>query len=566
MPYYCQSCNRSIRGRIYETEQVINNSIFVCHYCSVKYLNKLNNNEDAPRFRPYYKAESINIKNRHKMPGYVSDSESTENDDEKRKRRNVRFSMVIKGDNKKSKKDKSTETSNTNNINDLVDDNLNDDANTNENYYDNNDSDNSIENNKTSNNKRSNKKSKSTTSKNETSLVDDNYGNEKGSEDNFKNILDYLFGGANVNYIEIDPNNLPPHLKEKNNKRKRKNQVEEHKDYKRRVIDYPFKWLGNDIKTIDDLINLGTKFDPEEKIRGNLNLYKLNKLVNPLQKLKDMVGLQEVKKVIFEEAIYFLQDLDEGNKEMLHTVIAGPPGVGKTQLAHIIADYYNALGFLKTNNVVSVKRNDLVAGYLGQSAIKTKKKLDEALGGVLLIDEAYSLGDTAGGKDSYSKEVIDLLTSYLSEHAHEFVCVIAGYKDALEDRFFSQNQGLARRFSKRYTITGYSGEELFEIFKTCVSKNNWKLSDSKSDKVNISLFIDNHELFKNFGGDMETLFNCCKKIHSKRLLCIDKEDKLNNSKKKLNNDDVCQGIELFKQITDKKAELNVRDICPYLYT
>jgi hypothetical protein len=544
MPYYCQSCNRSIRGRIYETEKVINNSVFVCHHCSTKYLTKLDSNKDAPRFRLYYKNESENIKNRNNMPGYVSDSDPVKNNEEKKRRRNVRFNMDIKGDNKKSKQDNSTNMPESN-----KDDN--------ESYQD-------EDYNDTNNNK--NWSTKGRTSQNKTNSLDEGQGNNKGTEDEFKNLLDYLFGGANVNYIEIDPNKMPSHLKERGNKRKRKDQVEEHRDYKKRVIDYPFKWLGNDIKTIDDLINLGNSFDPKEEIRGNLNLFKLHKLVKPLQKLKDMVGLQEVKKIIFEEAIYFLQDLDEGNKEMLHTVIAGPPGVGKTQLAHIIADYYNALGFLKTNNVVSVKRNDLVAGYLGQSAIKTKKKLDEALGGVLLIDEAYSLGDTAGGKDSYSKEVIDLLTSYLSEHAHEFVCVIAGYKDALEDRFFSQNQGLARRFSKRYTITGYSGEELFEIFKTCVSKNNWKMSNKKIDKVKLSLFTDNQKIFKNFGGDMETLFNCCKKVHSKRLLCIETEDGLNDSKKKLNNNDVFQGIELFKNITDKNIEKNVHDICPYLYT
>ena len=519
MPYYCQHCNKVIKGRIYETERVINNSIFVCHKCCAIYRNKLRNDEDAPRFKPHFRNDIRNKAKKHSMPGYVSDSEEPTNHNDNKKRKNIELHMVFP-----KRIDQKIGRINSNQSKDENDDNDESDNNKNSNSTD----------------------------------------NGEIPED-LKSMMDYLFGNSNVNYIEIDPNNVPKHL-ESGSKRKRKSQVDEHRDYKKRIVDYPFEWLGNDIKNIDDLINLGSNFDPNKKIRGNLNLFKLNKLVQPLQKLKNMVGLQEVKKVIFEEAIYFLQDLDEGNKEMLHTVIAGPPGVGKTQLAHIIADYYNALGFLKTNKVVSVKRNDLVAGYLGQSAIKTKKKLDEALGGVLLIDEAYSLGDTAGGKDSYSKEVIDLLTSYLSEHAHEFVCVIAGYKDALEDRFFSQNQGLARRFSKRYTINGYSGDELFEIFKTCISKNNWKMTTNSNEIINKKLFTDNQEIFKNFGGDMETLFNCCKKVHSKRLLCIKTEKLLNQSKKNLNNEDVIQAIVLFKQITDKKVERSVQDICPYLYT
>lgn len=540
MPYYCQHCNKVIKGRIYETEKVINNSMFLCQKCCTIYREKLKNNEDIPRFRPYFRNDIRNETKKHNMPGYVSDSEAPLNSSPDNKRKKIQIHMVIPENNKNNKNQ---------NINQIIGRQTNNK--TNDDYIDDEDNmdDKDHNDDKNSSNNKGNKES-----------------NNGNIPNDLKEMMDFLFGNTNVNYIEIDPKNIPKHLDSGANPRKRKSQLDEHREYKKRIINYPFEWLGNDVKNIDDLIKLGNDFNPKKKIRGNLNLLKLNKLVQPLQKLKNMIGLQEVKKVIFEEAIYFLQDLDEGNKEMLHTVIAGPPGVGKTQLAHIIADYYNALGFLKTNKVVSVKRNDLVAGYLGQSAIKTKKKLDEALGGVLLIDEAYSLGDTAGGKDSYSKEVIDLLTSYLSEHAHELVCVIAGYKDALDDRFFSQNQGLARRFTKRYTINGYSGNELFEIFKTCVDKNSWKMTSETDKLINKKIFIDNQDIFKNFGGDMETLFNCCKKVHSKRLLCIETEEVLNQSKKNINNEDIIQAVDLFKQITDKKVERTVQDICPYLYT
>ena len=153
--------------------------------------------------------------------------------------------------------------------------------------------------------------------------------------------------------------------------------------------------------------------------------------------------------------------------------IKGPPGVGKTQISHIIAKIYKGLGFLKKDKVISVKRDDLIAGYLGQTAIKTKKKLEEALGGVLLIDEAYSLGDD-GDKDSFSKEAVDLLTSYLSEHGHEFICIVAGYKEALEKRFFSINEGLAIRYTIHYDIKPYSGEDLRKIFFKVINDGDWK--------------------------------------------------------------------------------------------
>lgn len=306
--------------------------------------------------------------------------------------------------------------------------------------------------------------------------------------------------------------------------------------------DWPFEWIGGDVKSIRDLIRIGKEYKVHPKrVHTNLDLVKLSKLVEPLETLQTMVGLEDIKASIFKQVVFHLQDLDNGNKDMHHTVIKGPPGVGKTQISHIIARIYKGLGFLKKDTVVSVKRDDLIAGYLGQTAMKAKKKYEEALGGVLLIDEAYALGD-GSDKDSYSKEAIDLLTSYLSEHGHEFICIIAGYKEALEKRFFSVNEGLARRFNIHYEIKPYSGTDICQIFQKLVADGGWQLDASA---YNPEFFVKNRDAFPHFGGDMQTLFAYTKKAHSSRLLAVRTKEQLMNTKKKINMDDLEAGFEQY---------------------
>ena len=171
------------------------------------------------------------------------------------------------------------------------------------------------------------------------------------------------------------------------------------------------------------------------KKRFNLDTKILHKLVGPLQKLKNMIGLKQVKQQVFEQIIFYLQNLDDQNYDMLHTVIEGEPGTGKTELAKILGEIYTEMGILSKGTFTSVKRADLIGGYLGQTAMKTKKVLEEANGGVLFIDEAYSLGNQEG-KDSYSKECIDTLTAFLTEEKEDFVLIIAGYKEDLKKCFF----------------------------------------------------------------------------------------------------------------------------------
>ena len=308
-----------------------------------------------------------------------------------------------------------------------------------------------------------------------------------------------------------------------------------------------YEWLGPEIKNIEDLIRIGNTYNPKKRKRYNLNLKSLNKLVEPLKELNNMIGMKEIKKIIFDQIIYYLQRLDDKNVDMLHTVIVGPPGVGKTQLTHIIAKIYNKLGFLKTDNVICAKRDDLIGEYIGQTAPKTRKILEKALGGVLLLDEVYSLSPNS--EKDFAREAIDMINVYLSEHCHDLVCVIAGYKKPTYENFLAYNQGLARRFTHHYEIKGYDAEELTLIFKKYVEEQKW--SFLMSNDLIVPLIQKNLKIFPNFGGDMTTLFSCCKKTHSKRLLLIPTENELRDTKKKISILDIEQGIKLFIDIKEK---------------
>ncbi len=201
------------------------------------------------------------------------------------------------------------------------------------------------------------------------------------------------------------------------------------------------------INTIQDLINLGKMY--KENHNYAINLKRLYNLIPTLEKLENVVGMENVKKTIINQIVYFLSGLDV-NDDMLHTVITGPPGVGKTLLGTIIGEIYYNLGIVKGNGKRYIdpitkeeknyifkiaKRSDLIGEYLGHTAIKTQKVIEECEGGVLFIDEAYSLGNE-DKKDIYSKECIDTLNQNLTEKKTQFICIIAGYPQDLDKCFF----------------------------------------------------------------------------------------------------------------------------------
>jgi|APGre2960657423_1045063.scaffolds.fasta_scaffold00787_4 hypothetical protein len=312
------------------------------------------------------------------------------------------------------------------------------------------------------------------------------------------------------------------------------------------------------IKTMEDLLFLGDYYPSLDKTRvNNINFYAIRKIAPSLRKLKNMVGLNDIKQQIFSLIVFHLQSLDgKKNKDLLHSVVYGGPGVGKTKFISILGEIFAHLGVLEHGKVTFVKRSDLVGQFLGHTAVKTRKVIEECKGGVLVIDEAYSLGDTEQ-RDSFSRECIDTLNQYLSESKQDFVCVIAGYKEDLEERFFRSNPGLERRFPFRFSIPDYSPTHLRDIFLSIVTESGWSIDPQEAPT---HLFEENKDYFTFNGGDMEVLFTKVKFSHSVRVFT-----EMKDTKKKITRADFDAGLKEFLSNDNVKRRRVVNDMISWMY-
>ena len=290
--------------------------------------------------------------------------------------------------------------------------------------------------------------------------------------------------------------------------------VNRHKHKQSRISDQEV--LTIPLTNLDSLIDIAK----QNKKYKNIDNATLQRILQPLQELQSIIGMKDLKDSIFYQIIYYIQNLHKKTEDYLHTVILGSPGSGKTTVAKIIANIYCGLGILHEHNIMIAKRSDLVGEYLGQTTIKTNKFLNKCIGGVLFIDEIYSLGPgSKDKKDSYSKEAIDALNIFLSEHKKDFCCIIAGYEKEVHDCFFSVNQGLERRFPWVHKITKYSDHELAQICLKQIKDINWDTTISIND---LALIIkENSTIFKNLGGSIENLITRSKMCHAKRVFALD---------------------------------------------
>jgi hypothetical protein len=390
---------------------------------------------------------------------------------------------------------------------------------------------------------------------------------KKGSEFNKVNTNDDLIriivDGTNIDENSNDEQEDPELCK---------NPLCDHKNFTEDELNLQEDAFLVNISNIFDLINLGKTYHcKKNKVYYGINLRILCNLVQPLTELNDLVGMKKVKENIIDQIVFFLQGFNKKERcgscidctydlpcpqnlsnDMLHTVITGPPGVGKTELGKILGKVYAAMGVLSKGHMHIATRSKLIGKYLGHTAAKTQAFIDKCRGGVMFIDEAYALGNPEG-RDSFSKEAIDTLNQNLTER-RDFLCIIAGYKDALDECFFKYNEGLYRRFSFKYDITGYTAEELMDIFYLKVKKEDWSLEydlfgnenskqiDEKTKKQEevVTFFKKNKSLFPNYGGDIETFFLSCKIYHSRRVLFKDE-----NMRKLLTLHDLENGLNAF---------------------
>lgn len=251
--------------------------------------------------------------------------------------------------------------------------------------------------------------------------------------------------------------------------------------------------LLEDIKKLEGKLKQETPYIPIDVELLNMAMAELNSLS----------GMDEVKKQI-NETIQIVKYYKANGEEVLkkfqlHTIFLGNPGTGKTTVARILAKIYKALGLLEKGHIVETDRQGLVAGYVGQTAIKTSEKIDEAIGGVLFIDEAYSLYTLGSHQGDFGNEAIQVILKRMEDDKGQFFVFVAGYPDNMQT-FLKANPGLSSRFDKVLKFEDYDAHQLFEIALNNILFAKLKVSKKAKEEIQRlceQMFLQRDKFFGN---------------------------------------------------------------------
>ena len=247
-----------------------------------------------------------------------------------------------------------------------------------------------------------------------------------------------------------------------------------------------------------------------------------------LEKLDVLIGLDNIKQNVkslinFVKIRKLREENDLPNPPMsLHMVFTGNPGTGKTTVARILSELYKAIGVLSKGQLVEVDRSGLVAGFVGQTAIKTSEAVENALGGILFIDEAYALAPETGVGNDFGREAIETLLKLMEDNRDDFIVIVAGYREPME-RFITANPGLESRFNRYFFFEDYYSEELYDIFSMMCAHSEYVLTD-EAEKFAKEHFCMIYEMRnENFGNarHVRNFFENIVTVHSDRVSALE---------------------------------------------
>ena len=282
------------------------------------------------------------------------------------------------------------------------------------------------------------------------------------------------------------------------------------------------------------------------KIKKNILDMDEERLNRATLELNKLIGLDEVKKDILQLINYIKVKKIREEKGLknpslsLHLVFTGNPGTGKTTVARLVGEIYKELGILSKGHLIEVDRAALVGEYVGQTAPRVKKKIEEAIGGILFIDEAYTLTSDSG--IDYGQEAINTLLKEMEDKRDEFIVIVAGYKNEMKT-FIKSNPGLESRFNKYIDFCDYTVEELCNIFVNIVDQNDYKINSEALD-ILVEYF---EELIgkENFANGRHVR-NCFEKVliaHSERIINL---KNMEEEVEKISLEDIMKALVLVK--------------------